>query len=349
MIALVLLACGGPDPEPGDDVDPDSLAALGLLEWDGATFTYAEGVAPYTLATPLFSDFSVKERAIALPGGEPATYAGDVLDFPVGTRLVKSFLFPADLREPTVDLRLIETRILTREEDGWDAWPYLWNADGTEAVKAPSGDVVDVTVVDHDGREITFAYLVPQRNQCVDCHERSVDGERENVPLGPTPRNLHVGDQLASLAAAGVVDGLPPLDEIVAATDERAVRGVDPATLPDEVLLPAARDYLDVNCAHCHHPDAEEGRSSQLFLDWDAQDPFHYGVCKKPGSAGRGTGGLTYDVVPGRPEDSILWYRMQTDVVGEMMPDIGRALVDVEGVALVAEWIRRMVGECSER
>ncbi len=329
--------------------DPDALSTLGLLSWDGQAFTYAEGVQPYTLATPLFSDYAVKERAIALPEGTSATYTGPgVLDFPVGTVIVKSFLFPADLRAPTEDLQLIETRVLTREEDGWDNQPYRWNEDETEAFRAPSGAVVPISATGLDGGPLEFSYLVPQRNQCVDCHERSDAGERSTTPIGPTARNLHVGDQLGRLVEAGVITGLPALAEIDAAFDAQTLEGVDPASLDDATLTHAARDYLDVNCAHCHNPAGTEGISSQLFLEWSNDDAFHYGVCKKPGSAGRGNGGLTYDIVPGEPEQSILWYRMQTDVIGEMMPDLGRSMVHEHGVELVAEWIRRLPGTCEE-
>lgn len=328
--------------------DPEALSSLGVvLGFDGSTFTYGERVQSYVLATPLFSDYAVKERAFLLPKGTTAAYtANGVLDFPVGTTIVKSFLFPADLRAPEENLTVIETRVLTREEGGWKVWPYLWNDEQTEAYRAPSGAVRSISLTGLDGEPWSFPYLVPQRNQCIDCHEKSNDKGRANKPIGPSARNLHVGDQLQRLLDAGVLSGFPALSEIGPAVDEADLHGVDPKTLDDTTLNAAARDYLDVNCAHCHNPDGTEGRSSQLFLNWDNTDPFNLGVCKKPGSAGRGTGGFIYDIVPGEPERSILWYRIQTAEVGEMMPDIGRILVHDEGVALVAEWIARLQGTC---
>ncbi|MEQ1506725.1 MAG: SO2930 family diheme c-type cytochrome [Myxococcota bacterium] len=352
MITAALLACadptGGSSTGPGAE-PPEGEPTLDLVQFDGETVSYADGFVPYTIATPLFSDFAHKERAIRLPEGTVAAYTDDgPFAFPVGTQIVKSFLLPADLRDPTHELTVIETRVLTLEDDGWDSWPYLWNDDATVATRAPSGAVLERTAIGLDGTPVTFAYLVPQRNQCVDCHEATADGTRENLPIGPTARNLNVGDQLEAWSDAGLVDGLPPIDEVPAATDASAIAGIDPATMSDEVLFAAARDYLDANCAHCHNPDGDEGRSSQLFLNWDNDDAFRYGVCKKPGSAGKGTGGLTYDVVPGAPTESILWYRIHTDALGEMMPDIGRSLVDPAGVELVAEWIRRLEGACSD-
>lgn len=369
LVAASLVACSGtstPTPtdptgetptgdsstaETGTPPDPTALSTLGVvLGWDGSAFTYAEGVHRYELATPLFSDFAVKDRAIALPEGTSATYVErGVVEFPVGTQIVKSFLFPADLREPTKNLDVIETRVMILEEDGWETWPYLWNEERTEAFRAPSGAVQQITVTDFDGESLRFPYLVPQRNQCVDCHERSDDTGRENKPIGPSARNLHIDDQLQRLIDAGALAGFPALDTIEPAVDARTLKGVDPKGLSGAELTAAARDYLDVNCAHCHNPDGTEGRSSQLFLNWDNEDWFNLGLCKKPGSAGRGTGGLTYDIVPGEPEASILWYRTQTAEVGEMMPDIGRSLVHHEGVALIAEWISRIEGSCEEK
>jgi N-acetylneuraminate synthase len=45
--------------------------------------------------------------------------------------------------------------------------------------------------------------------------------------------------------------------------------------------------------------------TSQLFLNHDNTDVFHLGVCKQPGSAGLGTGGFKYDIVPGNADVSI--------------------------------------------
>ena len=328
--------------------DPDSIFALGVITgWDGTSFAYADRVEPYTLATPLFSDYAVKERAYLLPEGQQAIYRDPaVLDFPVGTTIVKSFLFPADLRTPDQDLRVIETRVLIREENGWQNWPYLWNEEQTDAIRAPSGAIVQMEVTGFDGEPLAFPYLVPQRNQCVDCHELTGEDGRYTTPIGPSVRNLNVGDQMARLA--GTISGLPPLGELPAAYDASLLAGVDPTTLDDPTLEAAARDYLHVNCAHCHNRNGTEGVSSQLFLTWYEDDPFHLGQCKKPGSAGRGTNGLDYDIVPGDPESSILWYRTQTEEIGEMMPDIGRSLRHDEGVALIAEWIRRLEGTCTE-
>jgi len=50
--------------------------------------------------------------------------------------------------------------------------------------------------------------------------------------------------------------------------------------------------------------------------------------------------------VPGDPDASILVYRMETGDPAAAMPELGRALVHEEGVALIREWIAAMRGEC---
>jgi hypothetical protein len=74
----------------------------------------------------------------------------------------------------------------------------------------------------------------------------------------------------------------------------------------------------------------------------DVKNPFELGVGKPPVAAGRGSGGLNYDIVPGKPEQSILYYRIKSDDPGVMMPELGKKLVHEEGVKLVEQWIREM-------
>ncbi|HMV67221.1 MAG TPA: hypothetical protein PKA64_10250, partial [Myxococcota bacterium] len=242
-------------------------------------------------------------------------------------------------------------RLLVHTSDGWKGYPYVW--DGDDAALSVAGGRADVETVDPDGAPLAFTYVVPQKNQCVDCHELTgADGRRYTTPIGVKARHLNraspdgSADQLAHLADLGLLTGLP-----ADVPTETAYASIDPAELPgwsDDALEAATRDYLDINCAHCHNRAGTEGVTSQLFLDRAEDDPFHLGVCKRPGSAGKGGVDRTFDVVPGDHEASIFWYRMQTEDLGSMMPDIGRELVDARGVALVAAWIDRMQGACAE-
>lgn len=338
---------------------PERLSEYRLLAWRDGRFVYNDRVVAYELATPLFSDYSLKDRAIYVPEGATIAYVeDDVLDFPVGTVIVKSFSYAPDLRAPNEGRRPIETRVLVRHADGWRTWPYLWDEAGRDATFTPAGAVLAIDFVDPSGEPRSASYLVPQRNQCTTCHERQVaPGSMETfvTPIGPWARHLDrdftidgvTHNPLERLAAEGLLTGLPA-ERGEPTFDFRRIEAGELATLSAEELDRAARDYLDVNCAHCHNPSGVQGQTSQLFLNRENTDRFRLGVCKRPGSAGSGTGGLTYDLVPGSPEESILLFRMETEEVGAMMPLLGRSVRHDEGVELIRAWIAAMPAETCE-
>ena len=61
------------------------------------------------------------------------------------------------------------------------------------------------------------------------------------------------------------------------------------------------RSYLDVNCGHCHSPTGN-ANSTGLYLHLNETRDVNLGVYKKPVATGRGSGGLKYSIVPGKPE-----------------------------------------------
>ena len=101
------------------------------------------------------------------------------------------------------------------------------------------------------------------------------------------------------------------------------------------------RSYLDVNCGHCHSPTGN-ANSTGLYLHLNETRDVNLGVYKKPVATGRGSGGLKYSIVPGKPEESILLHRMISMDPGVMMPESGRALTHEEAVEMVREWIMFM-------
>ena len=346
---------GEPEPCPngqGVNLDgeiPQLLSEMCLVEWDGHTLSYQDNVWFYDLNTVLFSDYALKDRAIYVPPGTTASYVDNaVIDFPVGTVILKSFLFPADLREPELDIDLIETRVLVRYADEWKAYPYVWDHELGDAVLKVQGEIRPIDFIGPDGVPRTATYLVPQKNQCQECHEIKDElDETVMTPIGPRPRYLNRDaaylpeptNQLTHFAEAGWLTGVPPLDQIPAAWDIRALDEIPVEEMDQETITAAARDYLDINCAYCHNPRGVNGISSQLFLNWDNEDMFHLGFCKKPGSAGKGGENREYDIVPGDAEASILVYRTETLDLGSMMPLIGRSLKHDTGTQLLRAWI----------
>ncbi|MFN3841298.1 MAG: SO2930 family diheme c-type cytochrome [Cyclobacteriaceae bacterium] len=312
-----------------------TLSEYGFFRGELKNLEPAEGVIQYELNSPLFTDYAHKKRFIKFPQGTFARYqANDVLDFPEGTVLIKNFYYPADFRKPTENIRILETRLLILENGNWKALPYIWNNEQTEAYLDVAGKNIDVTWTYVDGNVQTVNYSVPNMNQCKGCHLR---GDKVS-PIGPTARQLNgtiagqTKNQLVQLAERGLLHHLPPLQEVprLANYDNK-----------NEPLDLRARAWLEVNCAHCHRPDGP-AKTSGLHLLAHVNNPFVLGVGKPPVAAGRGSGGLNYDIVPGKPEQSILYYRINSVDPGIMMPELGKKMIHREGVELIHEWISTM-------
>ena len=191
------------------------LSQYALFAGDPKAQQPADGVIPYELNSALFSDYAEKYRFVKLPQGTHATYSREgPFVFPVGTIIAKTFAFPHDARDPSRGRRLIETRILKHEPEGWVGLPYVWNKDQTEATLDVAGDMVDVSWIHTDGRPRTNNYIIPNANQCKGCHK---SGENM-VPIGPKARHLNrdypyrdgTENQLAHWSRAGILAGALP-------------------------------------------------------------------------------------------------------------------------------------------
>ena len=315
-----------------------SLSAYGFFAGSPAEQQPANGTIPYRLNTPLFSDHAEKLRFIRLPAGATVAYNDSaVLDFPVGTAIVKTFYFPADMRHPEKGRRLMETRVLLRESAGWKALPYVWNEDQSDALLDVAGVTLEASYVDMDGKKRKHPYYVPNMNQCKGCHNYS----EVLRPIGPSARQLSGPlqkgtpgpSQLESWASLGLLTGLPSGENRPA-----AIVWNEPSS---GTLEQRARLWLDINCAHCHNPQGPASTSG-LFLGVNESDPLRLGIRKSPVAAGRASAGLAHDIEPGRPEASILLHRIGSTDPGVMMPELGRSQADPAAVALIREWIRTM-------
>lgn len=328
--ATLALAQGQPgvnDAAIGQDGFPAALSEYRFFT-DLTTRTPAARLFGYTLNTPLFSDYAEKQRYLYVPAGRAASYDDTaVLSLPVGSAIIKTFGY-----RQGATFRPLETRVLLHRASGWVALPYVWNADLSDAVLRRAGTRIPVTFTDPAGRSRTISYAVPNQNQCKGCHD--IAGQIS--PIGPTARNLNRDDQLQRLSAAGMLDRAP-------ADAPRLARWDDPAA-PIEARAAA---YLEVNCAHCHSPRGPASNSG-LFLDWRQPDPVARGIGKHPVAAGRGSGGRTVAIDPGRPDNSILLYRMAATDPGVAMPELGRATAHDEALALLTRWIAEMPASDSQ-
>lgn len=276
--------------------------------------TPPDGVFPYGVNAPLWSDGADKARAFAVPDGATITVDEDGdWELPVGSVTIKTF-FDGDAP--------METRLLVHHEDGWAGYTYQWNSSGTDATLLPSS--ARATFGDTD-------WTYPSRNQCLECHTalkgRTLGLETAQLNGDFVYPNGAEDNQIALLDRLGLFASSPG----------------DPATLPalpqpqDETLDSESRSraYLHANCAMCHLPGGTGLGSMDLRYD----TPFdETGLCDTPPENGDlGVDGAVL-LAPGAPERSVLSLRMHA-LDYSRMPSLGSAVVDEQGAALIDTWI----------
>lgn len=327
------------------------LSDYRMLRLQNGALVVNEGVIPYDLNSPLFSDYAQKFRTIWLPPGTTAAYAATTaFDFPVGTVITKTFSFAADLRQVDAAAYVVETRVLVKQNTGWVALPYLWNQAQTDADLLETGASFTANWIHYDGTPKTTTYLIPNVNQCKECHG-NID------PLDPTKTKVlgliglkakHLNktysfdnsgrNQLQVLLDYGYLTGWNNM----LATDKLANWEDTQASLASR-----ARAILDINCAHCHNPYGT-GASSKLLLGSEISNMVHLGVCSTPIRSIDEKHPTTYDIDPGKPELSAVYVRMNSTDPEVMMPRLGRSLVFTEGVKVIYDWIAAMEGDCDQ-
>jgi len=324
---------------------------------------------PYKMNTQLFTDYSSKYRFIFVPPNTTANYSEhEVMDFPVGSVLVKTFTVPQNTSDRDGVEHVIETRLLIHRTGGWEAVPYYWSSENNAQYISYGASIPASTT--HKGEKITFNYGVPTKNECTSCHtispiNQGAEDNRVSIfkPIGPKARYLNwdldygdgeVKNQLEKWEEAGILTGAPA-DKSTIHTAANLDDNTVIQTLNSEELNLAARSYLDINCAHCHRsnltieednysgPAGDSGLRLEFNRDYDT-DPRSFGECKK--AVASGADGYPLDIVPGRSDVSFLPYRMSI-TGGNMMPELGRAAIHSEGVELIEAWIDDMeLNEC---
>lgn len=321
---------------------PKLLSEYKLFEGDLKLQRPAKNVVFYELNAELFSDYASKGRFIKMPAGTQMQYRETgVLDYPVDTVIAKTFAYSQDASKADSASRNLETRIELLTETGWYGASYVWNDTQTDATLALGGTDQEVQWTDEKGHQLEFRYQIPNANQCITCHSQ----DKKFVPIGPTAQNLnrassHPGDdndQLSQWAKLGLLAGLPASHTDIAQWPRLSHK--DSGTVSTR-----ARAWLDVNCAHCHNPGGS-ARTSGLDLRWHQLDLAKAGLWKTPVAAGPGSGGRKFGIVPGKPDESILVYRLESNDPKAMMPNVGRTLVHVEGIQLVRSWIESLPSE----
>ncbi len=318
----------------------EQLSDYGFFKGQLSDLKPQETVLPYEPVSSLFSDYSHKSRFVWMPKGSPAKLLDNQegeIEFENQTILIKNFYYPEDFKKPEGKRRIVETRLLVKLEGKWESYPYLWAKDQSEAKYKITGKTFPVDFKLEDGTAQHIDYIQPNKNQCKSCHNKN----EVLKPIGPKLRNLDFpldyGDgspknQMEKWAEFGYLKGYAGTKGGMCMTNYAD------ASQPIEKR---ARAYLDINCGHCHSQDGPASTSG-MFLTWEHTDPADWGVMKPPIAAGIGAGPHKYGILPGKADSSIMVHRMKSTQPAVAMPEIGRVMVDKEGVALISEWINQM-------
>jgi hypothetical protein len=160
---------------------PKKLSESGLFQ-SIQNHEMVEGVIPYSVNAPFWSDQAFKARFIALPEfdseGKPTFIdysSSKSWTFPNGTVIVKSFALEMEHGNPQ-SKQWIETRFMTRQEGEWAGYSYLWNKEQTDADLVESaGRDVSFQIADKGEKEGTRKQVwhYPSRAECMVCHSRA--------------------------------------------------------------------------------------------------------------------------------------------------------------------------------
>ena len=163
--------------------EKEKLSSYGFFKPPLANLEPANQVVLYDLNSPLFSDYAFKKRFLYLPDSTKMNYKNKgVMGFENGSILIKNFYYPKDFRKPELEKRIIETRLLIKENDSWKPLTYIWNEEQTDATLNYIGKEELIHWIDDQGNKRSVSYAVPNLNQCKNCHIN----EKEITPIGPT-------------------------------------------------------------------------------------------------------------------------------------------------------------------
>ncbi|WP_179375404.1 Ig-like domain-containing protein [Winogradskyella wichelsiae] len=321
-----------------DNMPFSALSDYQFFEGDLKNLEPTYGVLPYTLNSTLFSDYAKKKRFLWMPNNTKASFVNEneLLDFPVGTILIKNFYYDNVLPDNTT--QLIETRLMINKQEGWVFANYVWNTEQSEAVLDMNGSYVDLQWQQAEETK-SVQYRIPSGAECHTCH-KVMEIAR---PIGPKVRNLNLlynyddgpRNQLEQLVSFGYLENTLP-DEIAKMPNYN-----DSSVALEERV----RAYLDINCAHCHSEETHCAYRPMRFDFSLTEDLTNIGVCVDAETdLGFGLGRI---VEPGDDRNSVLFYRINSTEPSNRMPLLSRTIVHIEGVELVEAWINSLEINCN--
>ena len=322
-------------PQRADGRIPPLLSQTGAFR-DTPNLAPGEGLIPYDIVVPFWSDGAEKLRWAAIPGGKIRySPTGDWI-FPKGTVFVKTFELPTDAAKPGSKRRL-ETRLLVCDSAGGVyGVVYRWRPDGSDADLLTAGRTESIPVKSAAGEVHNQSWYYPSRADCLACHNSKTSGvlgvkaRQMNrtfaYPSGVTDNELRAWNHVGLFAPRLDVSSLQSVATLAAADD------------PARSLQDRARSYLDANCSQCHRPGGTVAYFDARYdTPLDKQELIDGPVLIDQGID------RPRVISPHDIWRSIAYMRVNT--VDEIkMPPVARETVDEKGVKLLRDWIESLPG-----
>src|ERR1700722_662456 len=215
------------------------LSQTGCMDPDAPT-RFASNAIYYEVNSPLWSDDAAKSRAFVMPDGGPIHVKNCMPDagapalaecmsggvsggpadtgkwvFPVGTVMIKNFIFAGKLVETRLFMHVdAATAALIGNGTDWVGYNYAWNEAQTEATGVPDQRVT----VTFDAGSETVVWNYPNFLDCIACHSAAVG------TIGPETdqmnRVVDGGNQIDTFEARGLFDDTAPRKPYAAALVE---------------------------------------------------------------------------------------------------------------------------------
>ncbi len=310
---------------------PATLSATGLFA-DLKSLTPRDGLIPYDINVPFWSDGADKHRWMAVPDRTRIGFAArGHWTFPNGSVFVKTFELVTDARHPQRKRRL-ETRVLVRDENGgvYGAL-YQWRADGSDADLLP-GAATETIRVRTAGGQRTQQWYYPSREDCLTCHTALAGGV-----LGVNTRQLNhdtaTGENLLLRWSR-----LGLFNQSITAAEQADFAALAHGDDTTRTLEDRARSWLDANCSQCHRPGGTVASFDARYETPPAQQQLIDGPVLIDQGIDRAR-----VVAPHDPWRSILYMRSHT-LDSYKMPPLARNAIDESGTRLLRQWIESLPG-----
>lgn len=315
----------------GTNTLPANLSETGIFS-DLGELTPYEGIVPYSINVPFWSDGAQKYRWFSVPDTNLSMGFNPLGSWtaPTTTVWVKHFDILQTSGVPS-SVRRLETRVLVKNNslDGGYGITYRWGNSTSDAVLVQSQGLDEAILINESGVIRTQVWHYPSRSECLSCHKSAAGFALSfNTPqmnkvhdFGDTTTN-----QIAALEKAGYfsdpVDNLHLLRKLAHPAD---------TAYSTEYRV---RSYLQANCGQCHFPGGPTpaGFDTRILTSL----PNTHIIDGSLNDIGANTNNRV--IVRNSIDHSMLLSRLSFRGPGQM-PPLASNLLDTQNIALVTAWI----------